>query len=90
MIANIVDWWDADEQRTNYDPVLQAVQTSGSEDVDYYRDLVEPYNIKNAPFDTLEELRLVRGVGDDFWATFVEPDIESPPRARSPSTAVAA
>ncbi|MFT3921142.1 MAG: type II secretion system protein GspK [Myxococcales bacterium] len=78
VLANIIDWWDADEQRTNYDPVLQAVQSSGSEDADYYRGLIEPYNIKNAPYDTLEELRLVRGVGDDFWATFVEPDIDSP------------
>jgi general secretion pathway protein K len=76
VIANIIDWWDADEQRTNYDPVMGTVTTSGGEDADYYRDQVEPYTIKNAPFDTLEELRLVRGVGDDFWATFVDPDPE--------------
>jgi general secretion pathway protein K len=26
----------------------------------------------------MEELRMVRGLGDDFWATFVEPDPEQP------------
>jgi len=78
VLANLIDWWDADEQRTNYDPVLQVVQSSGSEDADYYREQLDPYTIKNAPFDTLEELRLVRGVGDDFWASFVEPDRDDP------------
>lgn len=78
VIANIIDWWDTDEQRTNFDPVMGAVNSSGGEDADYYRDQLEPYTIKNAPFDTLEELRLVRGVGDDFWASFVEPDLEDP------------
>src|SRR5690606_29004043 len=34
--------------------------------------------IKNAPFDSLEELRLVRGVTDDFWATFIEPRADDP------------
>lgn len=78
ILSSIVDWWDTDEQRTSYDPVMGTTTASGAEDVDYYRTQIEPYNIKNAPFDTLEELRLVRGVGDDFWATFVEPDLDEP------------
>ncbi len=78
VISSIVDWWDTDEQRTSYDPVMQVTTASGAEDVDFYRTQLEPYNIKNAPFDTLEELRLVRGVGDDFWATFVEPSVDDP------------
>ncbi len=78
VIQSIIDWWDTDEQGTAYDPVMQSATTSGAEDADYYRTQLEPYNIKNAPFDTLEELRLVRGVGDDFWATFVEPDVNDP------------
>lgn len=78
VVANVLDWWDFNEQRANFDPVLGVVTSTGGEDVDYYRTLREPYAIKNAPFDTLEELRLVRGVSDDFWATFVEPDPDDP------------
>ena len=37
-----------------------------------------PYFRKNAPYDSLEELHLVRGVGDDFWATFVDPEPTKP------------
>jgi general secretion pathway protein K len=81
LVANVIDWWDPDEQRTSYDPTLNVTQSAGGEDADYYRDQPEPYSIKNAAFDTLEELRLVRGMSDDVWATFVEPDLEDP-RAR--------
>jgi general secretion pathway protein K len=34
--------------------------------------------VKNAPYDSLEELRMIRGFTDDFWATFVEPDPDDP------------
>lgn len=80
LVSNIIDWWDMDDQRVNYDPLLATVQSSGGEDTDYYRDQLVPYTIKNAPFDTLEELRLVRGMSDDVWATFVEPDLEDSTR----------
>src|SRR5262249_30256182 len=32
----------------------------------------------NAALDSLQELHRVRGVGDDFWGTFVEPDPDNP------------
>ena len=38
----------------------------------------KPYRRKNAPYDSLEELHMVRGVRDDFWATFVDPDPTNP------------
>ncbi len=78
MIANIIDWWDIDQARGEFDPLLHVMRPGGQEDIDYYRDLPEPYMIKNAPFDTLEELRLVRGMSDDVWATFIEPDVDDP------------
>jgi type II secretory pathway component PulK len=78
LLANVIDWWDLDEQRTNYDPTLNAIQSSGGEDADYYRGLSDPYNLKGGPFDTLEELRLVRGMNDDIWAAIIEPDLEDP------------
>jgi general secretion pathway protein K len=53
------------------------VQSTGRED-DIYSRFAEPYRVKNAPYDSLGELRLVRGFTDDFWATFVEPDPEDP------------
>ncbi len=78
LVANVIDWWDLDEQRTSYDPVLNAVQSGGGEDTDYYRGLSDPYNLKGGPYDTLEELRLVRGMNDDIWASVIEPDLEDP------------
>jgi len=34
--------------------------------------------LKNAPFDDIEELRNVKGVTDDFWVAFVEPEPDHP------------
>jgi DNA uptake protein ComE-like DNA-binding protein len=51
----IVDWRDADST-----PGAQ-----GAED-DYYLSLPEPYRCKNASFDTVEELLLVKGVTKDL------------------------
>lgn len=73
VVSNVIDWWDEDEQRTVFDPGGSRVNSSGSED-DIYSRFTEPYRIKNAPYDSMEELRLIRGFNDDFWATFIEPD----------------
>ncbi len=80
LISSVIDWWDVDGQRANFDPVMSVVQSAGAEETDYYKEQPEPYTVKNAPFDTLEELRLVRGMTDDVWATFVEPDLDDPTR----------
>jgi general secretion pathway protein K len=77
VVSAVIDWWDEDEQRTTFDPGAAKVNSSGRED-DIYSRLPEPYRVKNAPYDSLDELRLVRGFTDDFWATFVEPDPEDP------------
>jgi general secretion pathway protein K len=77
VVSDMIDWWDYDEQRTVFDPGSATVGLGGSED-DVYGQFVDPYVVKNAPFDSLEEMRLVRGVGDDFWATFVESDGDDP------------
>lgn len=72
VISNLLDWWDTDNQRTVFDPGAATVSTAGGED-DPRTGTGDSYHVKNAPFDSLEELRLVKGVSDDFWATFVEP-----------------
>lgn len=77
IVSDVIDWWDYDEQRTVFDPGAKTIATGGSED-DVYQTFRDPYVVKNAPLDSLEELRLVRGIGDDFWATFVEPNPDDP------------
>ncbi|MFI5306618.1 MAG: general secretion pathway protein GspK [Polyangiales bacterium] len=80
IVSDMIDWWDPDDQRTVFDPGSASITVGGSED-NIYAQYPEPYLVKNAPFDSLEELRLIRGVSDDFWATFVEPKADDP-RAR--------
>ncbi len=48
---SILDWIDADD----------FYRVNGAEN-DYYRSLKEPYDCKNGPLDSIEELLLVRGV----------------------------
>ncbi len=77
VCAAIADWTDADESQYGCNPLADGPVGGGSED-GYYESRGLPYRRKNAPYDSLEELRLVRGVGDDFWTTFVEPDPTEP------------
>lgn len=77
IVSAIIDWWDEDVDQLSFDPGANAVSTVGSEN-DVYRRFKDPYSIKNAPFDSLEELRLIRGIDDEFWATFIEPNPENP------------
>ncbi|MFW2390268.1 MAG: general secretion pathway protein GspK, partial [Polyangiales bacterium] len=75
LITAVIDWWDQDIQRTDFDPGAGQTRTggTGTEDDSLYQLDKEPYRNKNAAFDSIQELRLVRGFDDDFWATFVEP-----------------
>jgi general secretion pathway protein K len=77
IVSDIIDWWDYDETRTIFDPGTIGVTSAGSED-DIYTTFRDPYRVKNAPYDSIEELRLIRGIGDDFWANFIEPDPGDP------------
>ncbi len=77
VLASIIDWWDYDTTQTDFDAGSNEVRELGTEDNVYAR-MDDPYAIKNAPFDSLEEIRLVRGVSDDFWATFIEPRPDDP------------
>lgn len=83
LITAVIDWWDQDIQRTDFDPGAAETRTggTGTEDDSLYQLRDDPYRNKNAAFDSIQELRLVRGFNDDFWATFVEP-IPNDPQAR--------
>jgi general secretion pathway protein K len=72
----MVDWADFDEQTYPCDPTQRAAE-GGPED-NYYQAIDLPYVRKNAPYDSIEELHLVRGVSDDFWANFVDPNPNNP------------
>jgi general secretion pathway protein K len=73
----IMDWADSDQDQAVCDPTSANAQAAGSED-SFYQLLKKPYQRKNAAFDSLEELHMVRGIGDDFWSTFIDPDPDKP------------
>ncbi len=74
----VIDWADVDEQAFNCDLAqLSAAQNAGVEDA-WYQLLPKPYRRKNAPYDSLEELHMVRGISEDFWSTFIDPDPANP------------
>ncbi|HKO94101.1 MAG TPA: type II secretion system protein GspK, partial [Polyangiaceae bacterium] len=77
VCSALIDWVDANQDLENCDPNAQGNMSSPAEN-SYYRNLPDPYSRKNAAFDSLEELHLVEGVGDDFWATFIDPDPSDP------------
>lgn len=75
ICAAIIDWTDPDQDQDACDAWGLASQSGSAPAEDSYYQLLDTrYPRKNAPFDSIQELRMVRGIGDDFWATFVEPD----------------
>lgn len=61
LIGNLADWVDADN--------VVSSGRGGYED-EFYNRQEPPYLAKNAPFDTLQEIRLVEGWQDDVYARF--------------------
>jgi len=76
ICSAIIDWADYDQEVEPCDLGDQATN-AGAED-NFYQSIGLPYIRKNAAFDSLEELRLVRGMSDRFWSTFVDPDPRDP------------
>ncbi len=72
----LIDWADVDETAFTCDFSSNA-QSAGSED-SFYSLLPKPYKRKNGPYDSLEELHMVRGISEDFWAAFVDPEPTNP------------
>ena len=61
VVDSIADWVDADD----------LVRPAGAES-DYYNSLPDPYDAKNGPFDTVDELRKVKGISDEIYLTLAE------------------
>lgn len=74
----IIDWADVDESAFSCDMSTAQAPTSGGVEDAYYQLLAKPYRRKNAPFDSLEEIHVVKGVSDDFWTTFGDPEPGKP------------
>lgn len=78
VCRELIDWADVDEQAYSCELSQTAAGSSAGAEDAYYQLLPKPYRRKNAPYDSLEELRMVGGVSDDYWATFVDPKPEDP------------
>ncbi len=73
VCSALIDWVDPNADRSPCDPRAETASAAGPED-SYYQSLEYPYRRKNGGFDSLEEVRLVQGVTDQFWRTFLVPD----------------
>jgi type II secretory pathway component PulK len=57
LIDNICDWIDLDKEP----------QPSGGAEDEYYKSLAEPYDCKNGPMDSPEEILLVKGMKPEWY-----------------------
>jgi general secretion pathway protein K len=76
ICSAVVDWADFDQEAFPCDLTGNYVAAGGEDS--YYQLLGDPYDRKNAAFDSLQELYMARGISDDFWHTFIEPDPADP------------
>ncbi len=68
LVLNIMDWIDADDDRSDIDSMGNFVQAGGAgENVDYSK---HGYRARNAKMDTVEELRLIEGMTDELFCKF--------------------
>ena len=74
IVDSILDWRDSDRNH----------RINGAED-DYYQSLSEPYDCKDADFDSPEELLLVRGVTPELYKAGLKDLITVLPKNKQPS-----
>lgn len=65
VIGNIMDWADPDDNRSHFEAGIYVEAVGGGGEKAAPDDA--EYKIKNAYYDTVEELRLVEGVTDDIY-----------------------
>jgi general secretion pathway protein K len=78
ICSALIDWADVDELAFSCDFTQQGAPAGSAIEDNYYGLLPKPYRRKNAPYDSLEELHMVNGISEDFWATFVDPEPNNP------------
>ena len=83
LLSNVIDYIDFDEVAFDAQSLLATTATAAStapED-SFYQRLRPPGRRRNAPLDSIEELRMIRGFGDDdLWHAVVDPDPGNPRR----------
>ncbi|MCH2110119.1 MAG: type II secretion system protein GspK [Polyangiaceae bacterium] len=77
ICSALIDWVDPNQDRNNCDPTIETNIAAAPED-SFYQSLDRPYRRKNAAFDSLEEVHLVRGVSERFYRTFFQKDLDDP------------
>ena len=61
FIASLINWLDHPIEGAQND------QDSSGAAADYYLGLENPYNIKNGPLDSVDEIRMIRGMDEEFF-----------------------
>jgi general secretion pathway protein K len=61
FIASLINWLDRPIKGGQND------QDSSGAGADYYLGLENPYNIKNGPLDSVDEIRMIRGMDEEFF-----------------------
>ncbi len=67
VVTNLVDWIDSDDNRITLSPLWEFQEGAGENEDGYYGRLPERYKVKDMPLDSIEELRLIRGINDDLY-----------------------
>ncbi|MDP3276271.1 MAG: type II secretion system protein GspK [Deltaproteobacteria bacterium] len=84
LLREIVDYSDQDQTSFDIGQLLNnsvSGPSAGGPEDGFYNALRPGYPRKNAPYDSVEELRMVRGLGDDdLWHAIVDPDPANPRR----------
>jgi len=84
LVASIVDFADNDQTTMDVQSLLASSAMGagvGTPEDTFYSSLRPPYLRRNAPYDSVDELRLVRGLGDDaLWQAIIDPDPSNPRR----------
>ncbi len=83
VVGAIVDYADSDINAFDVQALLSTAvgATAMAPEDSFYSFLRPAYIRRNAPYDSVQELRLVRGLGDDdLWQTAVDPDPSNPRR----------
>ncbi len=84
LIQAMIDYGDNDLNTMDVQSLLASTVTgaaSGAPEDNFYSTLRPPYLRKNAPFDSVDELRMVRGLSDDdLWHAIIDPNPGNPRR----------
>ncbi len=87
IIASLIDWVDPDEELTNMNADGNYVQGGGAGEDSRFGGFDVEYKPRNAPFDTVAEAQLVKGIDDEWWDAFGEALTVYPSRRINVNTA---